>query len=235
MAQQELFVIRRTKSAAIVEALAPGVAIRSERPATTAVHYAVAVTPKGNVTAWTPDRAKALEVAAGDAGRVLAFYAGEGSFNAGKVEAIPAASAVTPQTGEVLKVTGFLPPEPGPGRPSGAVERAERLARENDALRAEVSALKKEAADRKGPQPPPAEEARAQAEARLEPPQPPPESPAAAPVPGVATAAASQPEEEAQQQQQQQEKAEEAAGDEKDHHPHPHHQQQKKDRKKGWL
>src|SRR5687767_5798968 len=76
-----MFVVKRTKAAP------PGPG--ETRPGPAAVHWAAGVAPAGNVTAWTADRGRAVEVPADLAEKVRRHHAGRPAV--GRVEVLPAA------------------------------------------------------------------------------------------------------------------------------------------------
>ncbi len=78
-----------------------------------AVHYATAVAAAGNVTGWTDDPARALDVSAETAALVLAHYAGRPNTGTVTVESeTPEPELVEPAGVAVKK------PEQRPGRKS---------------------------------------------------------------------------------------------------------------------
>ncbi len=93
-----MYIVKRTKTATPMDVLAPGVALAADGPrhsSTTTVLYATAVAAKGNVAAWTKDRAAAVQITAQEAEVVRGFY--RGRTDAGKIEVLSAAWQATPQ------------------------------------------------------------------------------------------------------------------------------------------
>lgn len=82
-----MYVIKRTKTATLQNALPPGQS-GGEGPTTTAVHWAATVAPEGNVTSWSAEQSAAVVVSEQVAKKVRAFH--HNLANSGKVEVIPA-------------------------------------------------------------------------------------------------------------------------------------------------
>lgn len=149
-----MYLIKRTKTAKVLQAVAPGAAVAEGQPETMAVHYALAVTSRGSVEAWTADRARARPLPPEAAQKTLAFY--RGRANAGLLEAV-AAEAAPERTAPPL---GPTPAEENAAlraelagaadhartlearleRAEAELQRAEGFAQENAALKAELAA-----------------------------------------------------------------------------------------------
>ncbi len=88
-----MFHIKRTKTATLPDALAPGVIAMPGREPTTAIHWAAKIAPEGNVVVWARDQAEALAVAEEIARKVVDFHAN--LPNVGKIESVSAGAEAT--------------------------------------------------------------------------------------------------------------------------------------------